>query len=320
MVKLNQKIDNVNNFFYDKKEIPFIKIPTEILNNKKFFNLSPRAFLLYAHLRNYSSGNYNYCYPSTNTLTQKMGVSRQTISSLIKELEEFQLIRVERNKGFVNRYYFILDNKNLELVKNNYSKNKSNSKSNKDLNLFTPTCTDNLGGGVNHSLHDLKDPRVTLSNNSTKAIIEPETKKNKNVVIDNIDNNINNPVDTINIKQIKQTIDKHKELLSQLPPQNIKPLVSADYKRQLEKQYSFELVNLVLAYTVWTLSQAKSKIYNICGFIISILKNPVRVDFSQYFNHLEYEIIKEKAKQKRLEAEKRHLEQEKLIEKRREDY
>ena len=79
----------------------------------KYPHLSPSAKLLWARLAQYAGKN-GYCYPSVETLADELGISKQQIIRLLKELETKQFIYRDLPKGKdkllhrTTKYYFIM--------------------------------------------------------------------------------------------------------------------------------------------------------------------------------------------------------------------
>ena len=70
----------------------FTQVPNFILRSK---DLSVGAKLTYSMLLSYAWQN-NFCFPGQETLATDMGVSRRSIVSFVKELQERKCISVKR--------------------------------------------------------------------------------------------------------------------------------------------------------------------------------------------------------------------------------
>ena len=70
----------------------FTQVPNFILRSK---DLSVGAKMTYAMLLSYAWQN-DYCFPGQETLAEDIGVSRRSIVSFIKELQERDCISVKR--------------------------------------------------------------------------------------------------------------------------------------------------------------------------------------------------------------------------------
>ncbi|QAT40992.1 helix-turn-helix domain-containing protein [Clostridium sp. JN-9] len=82
----------------------FTMIPNEIMSNK---NISHGAFKLYCILNSYCYGSKDTCFPSQNTLAQRMNKCIRTIQRYLKELIENGIIIIKR-RGSVSNLYQLL--------------------------------------------------------------------------------------------------------------------------------------------------------------------------------------------------------------------
>jgi DNA-binding transcriptional ArsR family regulator len=92
---------------YSHEKETFIIIHTPVL--RRLDTVSSGAERLYNRLREYSDSKYKPVFPKVKTLASRLDVSEESIRRYIKELEEGEIIRVERKQGGRNRYCFITD-------------------------------------------------------------------------------------------------------------------------------------------------------------------------------------------------------------------
>jgi hypothetical protein len=91
----------------------FTQVPNFVLKSK---DLSVGAKLTYAMLLSYAWQN-DFCFPGQETLADDMGVSRRSVVSFIKELQEASCISVRRqglNKPNVYTLHLTISKKGRE--------------------------------------------------------------------------------------------------------------------------------------------------------------------------------------------------------------
>lgn len=108
---------NNNRIFLDElPQIHYFKIPTELVLNKQYKQLSLTAKLLYGLMLNRTSlSNKNkwindknevYIYYSINNMMLDLNVSRNTVRKCIEDLKQYNLVDAEEVKhGKPVRYY-----------------------------------------------------------------------------------------------------------------------------------------------------------------------------------------------------------------------
>lgn len=96
----------------------FYKLPQELTANKE---LKASDKIIFAVILDHMGGK-SYCWPGTQRLMSKTGLSRQTVINSIKQLEKAELLIVNRQgNGKVNRYKTSLETRPVEDL--NQSKN-----------------------------------------------------------------------------------------------------------------------------------------------------------------------------------------------------
>lgn len=88
----------------DKRGFKFGKTPTQVLFNPK---LTSHAKVVYAALDKYADNETAVAFPGQEILSEKIGISRPTITRAVGELVEHRFIRVKRivtRKGWRNEY------------------------------------------------------------------------------------------------------------------------------------------------------------------------------------------------------------------------
>lgn len=64
-------------------------------------------YKVYCGLSAYANNNTQKAFPGMITLTKKLHLSRNTISTSIKKMEAIEILKVNRDKGHVNIYYLL---------------------------------------------------------------------------------------------------------------------------------------------------------------------------------------------------------------------
>lgn len=82
----------------------FTMIPNGVISDK---NISHGAFRLYCILNSYCYGSKDSCFPSQNTLAQRMNKCIRTIQRYLRELMENGIIKIVR-RGSVSNLYQLL--------------------------------------------------------------------------------------------------------------------------------------------------------------------------------------------------------------------
>ncbi|HOV14773.1 MAG TPA: helix-turn-helix domain-containing protein [Spirochaetota bacterium] len=91
----------------DKRKTGFFMVDNEVLDD---YSLSPYDFMVYCSFLKYA-GNKNFCFPSLNTLAEKLKISKPQIIKSIKILEQKKLISIQKtqnkDKSYVTNNYII---------------------------------------------------------------------------------------------------------------------------------------------------------------------------------------------------------------------
>lgn len=66
--------------------------------------LSPTAKLIYSALAYYANNKTQKCYPSYSGIHNLIGVSRRSVATWIKTMEELKVLKINRDKGKINSY------------------------------------------------------------------------------------------------------------------------------------------------------------------------------------------------------------------------
>lgn len=113
----------------------FTMIPNGVISDK---NISHGAFRLYCILNSYCYGSKDMCFPSQNTLAQRMNKCIRTIQRYLKELMENGIIKIKR-RGSVSNLYQLLT-KAAEKAKHTAASliRKSPNKNPKSKNKIAP--------------------------------------------------------------------------------------------------------------------------------------------------------------------------------------
>lgn len=152
----------------------FIKLPKEIIDSPAFAKIPAKALVLYVVLLSYSDYNYAAVSVPTGVLASETKTSRQTTSKLINLLEALNLIKIERIKGGISNYQFIIGGKIFENL------------SNMDDTGCKETCKSEATGVVKFERH------LNINNKN----LESKTTTNDNVAVATyveLKNKIQNP-------------------------------------------------------------------------------------------------------------------------------
>ncbi|EJT5922624.1 helix-turn-helix domain-containing protein [Clostridium perfringens] len=97
-----------------------IKKDFTMVQNATITLLDSEAFHLYMYLLSRCMDK-DYCYPSRETIVDSIGINKNKLSSAIKYLESFGLVRIEKRKlgsHFNNVYYLYGIEEVYEIIEN----------------------------------------------------------------------------------------------------------------------------------------------------------------------------------------------------------
>lgn len=93
LAKIEAK-DNISNGVVDTDKQPFVMIYNTFILNE---NYTVNQKMMFLALKSFG-GNKNNCYPSKETLAKKLSLSKRTVATILKQLEELGAILI------INRY------------------------------------------------------------------------------------------------------------------------------------------------------------------------------------------------------------------------
>lgn len=82
----------------------YFKVPNKILDS---LELNGSDKLVYMVLSRYSNNKTKRCFPSVTTISKKARLSRRTTCRSLANLEQLNLIKIEREHGSVNHYQLV---------------------------------------------------------------------------------------------------------------------------------------------------------------------------------------------------------------------
>ncbi|MGN1318550.1 MAG: helix-turn-helix domain-containing protein [Lachnospirales bacterium] len=89
-----QAEENINNGVVDTDKQPFVMVYNTFILNE---NYTINQKMMFLALKSFG-GNKNNCYPSKETLAKKLSLSKRTVATILKQLEELGAIVI------INRY------------------------------------------------------------------------------------------------------------------------------------------------------------------------------------------------------------------------
>ncbi len=162
----------------------FAKLPIALIKCGLLRELKSASVVVYCVLLSYADFNTGRCFPGIQTICDFSGLSRQTVITSIKELEDWGLVQVTRRLGSHNLYQLqywwgseATSTKNLTTTKH-LSSNKNLTGGVKNLDgggqLFSTLTTTNNKSHINRAN---VVQRTESENSSASSHAEKEAKK-----------------------------------------------------------------------------------------------------------------------------------------------
>jgi hypothetical protein len=83
---------SVKEKFKSKTNIPFTPIPIRLLKLQGELELNSNSFIVLINLMSYWRKSNNIVYPSTNTLSERIGITRRSVQIALKQLADKKII------------------------------------------------------------------------------------------------------------------------------------------------------------------------------------------------------------------------------------
>jgi predicted transcriptional regulator len=112
LINYKKNLSTNNDETKNQERPPFFKMPPDLVDSGLLAKMKPTELSVYTVLCHYADYETGNCFPSIDTIRKKTGKNKNSISSAIKKLVEYGLIRKKRSSKkfrYKNTYKVIRD-------------------------------------------------------------------------------------------------------------------------------------------------------------------------------------------------------------------